>query len=197
MKKLATNLHTVSILLVFFLLNLAIFVSCNRPASVPDDWEQAEAILQQIEPPSFPDRSFSITDFGAVGDGVTDNTANFEKAIAACHNAGGGRIVVPAGNYLTGAIHLKSNVNLVIRENATVRFSQDYNDYLPVVHTRFEGVECMNYSPLIYAYGQRHIGRTGGCQHLVGLGQKTGSRLGTGHAGSKAGSRFAISNGRR
>jgi polygalacturonase len=70
-------------------------------------------------------------------------------------------VVVPAGTFLTGAIHLLSNVDLHVAEGATVLFSQDPNDYLPVVFTRWQGIELMNYSPLIYSYGQRNIAVTG------------------------------------
>jgi polygalacturonase len=69
--------------------------------------------------------------------------------------------VVPAGTFLTGAIYLKSNVNLYISKDAVVKFSTDPNQYLPAVFTRWEGVECMNYSALIYAYGEKNIAVTG------------------------------------
>jgi polygalacturonase len=109
----------------------------------------------------FPDRDFSATDFGAVGDGSTDSTAALRAAVSACAEAGGGRVVVPAGEYLTGAIHLKSNINLHLLEGATLRFLQDPAVYLPVVFTRWEGVELMNYSPLVYAYGEKNVALTG------------------------------------
>jgi polygalacturonase len=70
-------------------------------------------------------------------------------------------VVVPAGVFLTGPIHLKSGVNLHVAEGATVRFSRDPAAYLPVVRTRWEGVELMGYSPLVYAYGQRDVAVTG------------------------------------
>ncbi|UCG57698.1 MAG: glycoside hydrolase family 28 protein [Phycisphaerales bacterium] len=124
-------------------------------------WEQVHEILSRIDPPEFPSRDFKITDYGAVGDGETDCTEAFEKAISAANKAGGGRVLVPAGSFLTGSIHLKSNVNLHISKGAVVRFSVDPGSYLPVVYTRFEGVECMNYSPLIYAYEQKNIAITG------------------------------------
>ena len=108
-----------------------------------------------------PARDFDATRFGAVGDGQTDCTAAFAKAIAACHEAGGGRVVVPAGTYLSGTIHLKSKVNLHVDEGATIRFSTDPAKYLPVVFTRFEGTEVMNYSPLLYAFEQEDIAVTG------------------------------------
>jgi hypothetical protein len=105
--------------------------------------------------PSFADQDFDIRDYGAVGDGEALNTEAFKKAIAACAEAGGGRVVVPAGRWLTGAIHLKSNVNLHLSEGSEVLFSTDANNYLPVVFVRWAGFECYNYSPLIYARGLR------------------------------------------
>src|SRR6266542_3860001 len=76
-----------------------------------------------------------------VADGKTDNTEAIRKAIAACNGAGGGRVVVTPGVFLTGAIHLKSNVNLHVTEGATLKFIPDPAKYLPVVFTRFEGTE--------------------------------------------------------
>ena len=90
-----------------------------------DPWSELPAILARIKPPSFPDRDFDVTKFGAVGDNKTDCTEAFQKAIAACHAAKGGRVVVPAGEFITGAIRLKSNVNLHISSGATVRFTRD------------------------------------------------------------------------
>ncbi|HSB26251.1 MAG TPA: glycoside hydrolase family 28 protein [Pyrinomonadaceae bacterium] len=118
-------------------------------------------ILARIKPPVFPKRDFVITKFGAKADGVTSSTAAFQRAIAACSKAGGGRVVVPEGTFLTGAIRLKSNVNLVVQRGATIKFSKDPKDYLPVVFTRWEGTELMNYSPFIYAFEQRNIAITG------------------------------------
>jgi unsaturated rhamnogalacturonyl hydrolase len=124
-------------------------------------WDALPAILARIKPPRFPARDFKITDYGAVAGGASDATDAIRKAIAGAHAAGGGRVVVPAGLFLTGAIHLLSNVNLYLAEGATLKFSPDPAKYLPVVHTRFEGTECMNYSPLIYAFEQENIAVTG------------------------------------
>ncbi len=125
-----------------------------------DPWDRADWIVRSIKPTSFPKRDFAITAYGAQPGGTFRNTAAFAAAIDAAHNAGGGRVIVPAGIWFTGAIHLKSNVNLHVVEGATIRFSTDPADY-PIVWTRWEGIELMNYSPLVYARGQQNIAITG------------------------------------
>ncbi|MBO9622372.1 MAG: glycoside hydrolase family 28 protein [Sphingomonas sp.] len=125
-----------------------------------DPWDRATMIARTVRPPVFPARSFRITDFGARGDGTTLNTDAIARAIAACAAAGGGRVLVPAGDFVTGAVHLKSNVELHLVEGATLRFSTDPAHY-PMVFTRWEGIELINYSPLIYAYKARNIAVTG------------------------------------
>jgi polygalacturonase len=121
----------------------------------------ADRIVASVRRPRFPGRYFPVTRFGAVGDGATMNTAAFAAAISACSRSGGGHVVVPPGQFLTGAIHLLSGVDLHVEAGATIVFSQDPTDYLPVVFTRWQGIELMNYSPFIYAYGQRNIAVTG------------------------------------
>ncbi len=125
-------------------------------------WKTVPAILARIEEPHFPDRDFKISDYGGRGDGKTNCKAAFDNAIAACSEAGGGRVVVPAGEwFVRGPIHLRSGVNLHTATGATVRFSTSPADYLPAVLTRFESNEVMNFSPLIYAYQQDNIAITG------------------------------------
>src|SRR5437763_1757118 len=123
-------------------------------------WQQARRIVARTRVPHFPRRVFNVLDFGAVGDGTTDNTAAIAAAIDACHRRGGGRVLVPAGTYLTGAVYLKSHVDLHVDAGATLSFSGDVTKY-PTVLTRYEGIECMNHSPMVYAYRERNIALTG------------------------------------
>ena len=126
-----------------------------------DQWSQVARILGRVRPPVFPGRDSPITKFGAIGNARTDCTEAFAKAIAACNRVGGGRVLVPEGEFVTGAIHLKSNVNLHLTRNATIRFDRNPAKYLPLVFTRWEGMELMSYSPFIYAFGQRNVAITG------------------------------------
>lgn len=142
-------------------------LACVPPNGAPvadvvaDPWDAVPQILSRIVPPTFPDRDFDITGYGAAGDGRTDCTDAVRRAIAACHAAGGGRVIVPAGRFLTGPVHLASNVNLHVSAGATLAFRTDPAAYLPPVLTRWEGMEMMGYSPLIYANGVENIAITG------------------------------------
>jgi polygalacturonase len=148
------------VLLVLALLAPAWLPAAAAPAPLVN-WDSVPGILARIKAPVFPARDFSVTAYGAKGDGATDCTNALAQAIAACHAAGGGRVVVEGGVFLTGPVHLKSNVNLFVAEGTTLKFSPDPAKYLPVVRARYEGTEFMNYSPLIYAYQQENIAITG------------------------------------
>jgi polygalacturonase len=124
-----------------------------------DPWSEVPSILARIKPPSFPARDFNILQFGAKAE--TDSSDAISKAIAACSAAGGGRVVIPAGQFLTGPIRLKSRVNLYLSEGAVLKFVTDPRRYLPVVFTRWEGTELMNYSPFIYAFEEQTLAITG------------------------------------
>jgi len=127
-----------------------------------DPWKtEYPKILARIKPPTFKKKDFDILKYGAKAGGQFDCREAINKTIDACSKAGGGRVVVPAGEFLTGAIQLKSNVNLYVSKGATIKFSMDPKAYLPVVHTRWEGMELMHLSPFIYAYEQTNIGITG------------------------------------
>ena len=124
-------------------------------------WDMVPDILARIRPPRFPNRDFPITQYGAAGDGRADCTEAFRRAILACHQAGGGRVVVPNGRFLTGPIHLRANVNLHVVKDGTIAFDTNPAKYLPQVFTRWEGMELMNVSPFIYALNQNNIAITG------------------------------------
>lgn len=143
----------------FFLVQ--IFSNSSGAQVQPDAWESAGAILLRIIPPSFPKNDVDVVAWGARGDGTTDCSEAFRKAIDACVASGGGRVVVPRGEFVTGPINLRSNINLYLSEGAVIKFDRNPRRYLPVVYTRWEGVECMNYSPFIYAFGQTNIGISG------------------------------------
>ncbi|MDG5489754.1 glycoside hydrolase family 28 protein [Sphingomonas sp. BGYR3] len=106
-------------------------------------------------------RPFPITTYGASPDDQARTSAAIRMAIAAAHDAGGGMVVVPQGVWPTGPIHLASNVNLHLERGATLLFSDDPHDYLPAVQTSWEGIECFNYSPLVYAFGCDNVAITG------------------------------------
>lgn len=127
-----------------------------------DPWKtEYPKILARIREPRFKKKDFSIVRFGAKPGGQVDCREAINKAIEACSKAGGGRVVVPAGEFLTGAIRLRSNVNLHVSKGATLKFATDAKAYLPIVHTRWEGMELMHLSPLIYAYEETNVAITG------------------------------------
>ena len=116
---------------------------------------------KSIIEPKFRDANYNIMTYGAVADGKTMATESIRKAIVACSKDGGGKVIVPAGKFLSGPIHLENNVNLHIMEGAEILFSTNPDDFYPLVHTSFEGMELMNYSPLIYAKNKKNIAVTG------------------------------------
>lgn len=93
-----------------------------------------------------------------------------QEVIDICRESGGGTVVISAGRWISGPIRLYDNIWLKLQEDAEILFSQEPEDYLPVVFTRWEGMECYNYSPLIYANGCKNIGITGKGR-LNGMGQ--------------------------
>jgi polygalacturonase len=126
------------------------------------DFSLAKDIVSNIQKTSFPTDTFRITGFGAVGDGLSDNRTAILKAINACHEAGGGVVLIPAGEFFCkGPLSLKSNTNLHLEKGALLLFSDNPSDYLPAVFTRWECVEIYNYSPMIYTSGQENVAITG------------------------------------
>jgi polygalacturonase len=177
-------------------LGLATFAPSRLLAAAPDPWRQAQAIIDRFATPlSFRKEDFLITAFGArpcelvqvdawvsftdkatIGTpapGATDCHPAIAAAIAACHQAGGGRVLIPAGNWLcAGPIVLLSNVNVHLAAGAHVYFGTNPLDYArhgeydcgangKLTLSRWEGNDCLNYSPLVYARGQDNIALTG------------------------------------
>ena len=138
---------------------LCLLFPLTMMASVWDT--EYKKVEQSIREPQFPNRTFSITKYGAsLKNTAVKNQVAINKAIMACSKAGGGKVVVPAGTWKTGAIRLRSHVNLVIEKGATLFFEFDRSLY-PLVETRWEGLDCINYSPLIYAFKETDIAITG------------------------------------
>lgn len=123
--------------------------------------DEAPFPFEPLQMFDFPARDFPITRYGARKDDPKATMKAFEKAMQACNKAGGGRVVVPQGDWVTGTIHFKDSCLLYLSEGATLVFEDDPSLYLPAVHTSWEGTECMNYSPLIYAFGCKNVGIAG------------------------------------
>jgi polygalacturonase len=132
----------------------------QNEVSATSAWAKLPSILATIKEPVFKNKTFNILDFGGKSGGVFDNTQVFKKAIQKCTKNGGGIVLVPAGKYFTGPIHLDNNVNLHLAEGSEIVFNTN-PDAFPIVHTSFEGTELMNYSPLIYAYNKHNVAVTG------------------------------------
>ena len=123
--------------------------TCDLPFDMPE-----------IRLPSIPERSVLLTDFGAVGDGVTPATEAFAAAIRSLSERGGGRLVVPAGIWLTGPIGLESHIDLHLESEAVIVFSSDRSLY-PVIETNFEGLDVRRCLSPIHALGATDIAITG------------------------------------
>ncbi len=135
-------------------------------------WNEQEyrQIEQSIRVPQFAQKDYVITKYGAKAKSqeakdrkkeAAKNQKAIQKAIDKCSQKGGGRVIVPAGqHFLTAAIQLKNGVNLVIEDGAVLEFAFE-PDLYPIVPTRWEGLDCWNLSPLIYAYQAKDIAITG------------------------------------
>ena len=132
--------------------------------TVAQDWDEGmyQQIEQSIRVPQFAEKAFPITKFGAkTTNPAIQNQKAIQKAIDTCSKKGGGKVIIPAGEkFLTGAITLKDGVNLVVEEGATLEFVFQPELY-PIVETSWEGLECFNLSPCIYAFKAKNIAITG------------------------------------
>ena len=144
-------------ILTFLLISCFSFAQNNEFPSA-----KVDSIVNRIQLPVFPAYQINVTKLGAKGDSVTNNKAAFDKAMALCKKNNGGTIIVTKGIYkINGPIHFVSNVNLKIEKGAKIKFSDNPQDYLPLVLTSWEGTILYNYSPLIYAYECNNIAITG------------------------------------
>ncbi len=150
------------LLLIFVSLLGLSFINKRLPIKIIAVKVDAPFNMPAIKIPDFSgSKQFSIVDFGAVqGDKVKTSKA-ISEAIIQANKEKGGIVVIPEGEWLTGKIHLMSNVNLHLNKGAVLLFSDDPKDYLPAVPSSWEGLECYNYSPLIYAYQCKNIAITG------------------------------------
>jgi len=132
--------------------------------TVAQGWDEVKykQIEQSIRMPKFAEKTFPITKFGAkTTHTAAQNQKAIQKAIDTCSKKGGGKVIIPAGEkFLTGAITLKDGVNLVVEEGATLEFAFQPELY-PIVETSWEGLECFNLSPCIYAFKAKDIAITG------------------------------------
>jgi polygalacturonase len=178
----------------------ALGLSTLTKAKESDPWQRAANIAKQFSKPiQFAKRDFPITKFGAktceiiaVNAQIASDTEGaieaevltpqagshdcyeaIKLAIQACNKAGGGRVLIPAGNwYCAGPIRMRSHVHLHLAANAHVFFSANPADYAKygeidcgkngkLVISRWQGNDCLNYSPMVYAYGENNIAITG------------------------------------
>jgi polygalacturonase len=110
-------------------------------------------LLQSVSAQSF----YNVLSYGAKNDSSVLCTKAIAAAINAASKKGGGTVYFPAGKYLTGPIHLKSNITIFIDAGAELHFSDNFDDYMPFVESRFEGEDVMSFSPLFYAYKAENI----------------------------------------
>ena len=141
----------------------AILLSCASMQAAGTGWDEKlyKEIENNIKAPTFANKTFKITKYGAsTKASAAKNQEAINKAIKACSEAGGGTVLIPAGTWNTGAIRMQDNVNLQVAKGAKVVFAYDPSLY-PLVKTRWEGLDIINYSPCIYAYQAKNIGLTG------------------------------------
>ncbi|WP_099469291.1 glycoside hydrolase family 28 protein [Konateibacter massiliensis] len=122
-----------------------------------ENYDKIPFLMEQIKPAEFPPHVVRALEYRT----ASDDKHAIQKAVNVCKDMGGGTVLVEEGNWITGPIHLANDIHLKLEEGTVIRFSEEASDYLPVVFTRWEGIECYNYSPLIYANECENIAITG------------------------------------
>ncbi|GAA0878918.1 glycoside hydrolase family 28 protein [Algoriphagus jejuensis] len=146
--------------MVFALLLAVMTAPAFAQLTLEQVYEGIEFDMPKVKETSFPAFSKSIAEYGAVGDGLTKNSAAFKAAIEEVNQKGGGQVIVPRGIWLTGPITLLSNVNLHLEDGSLIIFSRDKDDY-PLVETSFEGLNTIRCQSPINAYQVENIAITG------------------------------------
>lgn len=162
------KMYKTIIVLSLFSLAVILYIKCetvSKPAaekltSQQDIYEGVEFDMPRVKEAVFPDFQINITEYGAVGDGLTDNSEAFANAIAAVAAKGGGKVVVPRGIWLTGPVTLQSNINLHVEEGALIVFSRNFDDY-PLVKTSFEGLDTYRCQSPISGKNLENVAITG------------------------------------
>jgi len=145
--------------IVLYLLLVAFFFNPGLNAWDEQCYREVE---RSIRVPEFRQSIYDVNDYGASpSENAANNQKAINKAISECGSKGGGCVVIRGGVFVTGAIRLESGVNLVVEKDAVLRFAYAPGLY-PVVKTRWEGIDCHNISPCIYAYGAKDVAITGG-----------------------------------
>lgn len=189
MKKMKKTLGIISMLLLMFTI---------KANPIDEAFKESIQIEKQIKKTLFPNSIYNIMDYGAKPNNETEPCHEIiNGTIVTCSLNGGGTVLIPKGIFYTGPITLKSNVNLHIEEGATLKFSTDQSLYFPAVITRWEGIDCYNAHPLIYAYGETNIAITGkGTIDAQGSNETWWPMCGAPHYGWKEG-KIAQRNGGR
>jgi len=154
--------NTVIALILLQTLTLFSFANANSPVATTEIKVKALFDKLTIKVPDFKYyKKFLITDFGAILGDKVKTTQAIARAIDQTNKIEGGVEIIPKGEWLIGQVQLKSNVNLHLMKGVVLLFSEKPADYLPAVHSSWEGLECYNYSSLIYAYQCKNIAITG------------------------------------
>lgn len=144
---------------IFSVLVVMLTMMCGTSMAQQDAWNTVyKQIESRIKAPEFKNKTYKVA--VKQTNSAKQNQQIINKTIAKCSKAGGGKVVIPAGKYQTGAITLQSNVNLCVEKDAELIFAFDRSLY-PLVYTRWEGLDLWNYQPCVYAIDCKNIALTG------------------------------------
>ncbi|RTL47507.1 MAG: glycoside hydrolase family 28 protein [Sphingobacteriales bacterium] len=150
------------LLLMVVICSLSVVTRVVAQDKTMDDYRKmAPFAMPELVLPAIPVNTFTITDFGAIGNGQALNTNAIQHAIEACSKAGGGTVLIPSGLWLTGPITLKSNINLHVSTGAVVLFTPDRNSY-PIIPASKNTTKNFIVQPPIYGYQLKNVAITGG-----------------------------------